>query len=566
MVEDGIKKSISQALQILDVPSINFSLEHPSDRGHGDFSTNVALIASKELGKNPKEIAEAIVREMKKGKDDDVEKIEVAGPGFINFFLSRTFFTKSVGDIISNGQFGKTKQYEGKTVMVEYTDPNPFKEFHIGHMMSNAIGESIARLYEWNGAEVLRVSYQGDVGLHVAKTLWAMKKHEEDLKEDMPLPERVAFLGRMYVEGSKAYEENAEAKQEILSINKQVFDKTWDAKTKQLYEEGRAWSLELFDEIYKRLGTTFVRNFFESEVSEEGTKLVKEYLSKGVFEESEGAIIFPGEKHGLHNRVFINSQGLPTYEAKELGLTFKKFEEYNPDLSVVITANEQNDYFRVLIRVISLMNESYGERTKHVGHGVLRLPSGKMSSRTGDIVTADSLIKQVGEVIRSKMGDRPLEGVGKIIEDISVGALKFAILRQAPGKDVVFDFDTSLSFEGDSGPYLQYSAVRARSVLKKAEESGAIESTQNAPAEIFPLERLLYRLPGIIFRAGQGKSPQLLVTYLLELAAAFNSYYATTKIIDDSKESSYHLALTSAFYKTISNGLSALGIRVPSAM
>ncbi len=555
-----IESAIHKTLKDLGILKVSFSIEHPDDPDHGDFSANVALVVSKELGKDPRDMAEKIADTLRSQKVIEIDRIEVAGPGFVNIFLSRDFFTKSISQIIKDPEFGKTEIYKGKKVMVEYTDPNPFKEFHIGHLMPNAIGESIARLYEWNGARVQRVNYQGDVGLHVAKVLWKVKN------DGLKTIENVQASALGYVGGAKSYEEDETAKREIQEINKKIYDRS-DAVINKLYDSGKKTSLDYFETIYRKLGTKFDYSFFESETGKIGEELVRKNIPN-VFEASEGAIIFKGEKHSLHTRVFITKEGLPTYEAKELGLAFLKEKTYPSDISVVVTANEIKDYFRVLLKALSIINSSLAEKTVHISHGILRLPSGKMSSRTGDVITAETLIADVSGVIRSKMKN---ESMGKnerekIIEEIAIGAIKFSILRQSIGKDIVFDFDKSLSFEGDSGPYLQYTAVRARSVLEKGKEVGKISKANNAPSLVSTLERLLCRLPEIMERSGKNYAPQLLVSYLLELAGAFNAYYAYNRIIDDSTESPYRLALTQATATVIENGLSALGIKVPEKM
>ena len=570
MIREKIQHALEKALtdKGFSLPAV--SLEYPSHSLFGDYATNVALILGKALGRNPKEIAEEIVAELQKQKLSEIKSVSVAGAGFINIELSEEFLAGIINDICQNKEsYGANMEWKEKKVMVEYTDPNPFKEFHIGHLMPNVIGEAITRLYERSGAEVQRVCYQGDVGLHVASAVWGMKMLPDEMpKDDQSLKVKVAYLGKAYARGAKAYKEDKSSEAEIREINKKIYDKS-DEVINTLYQTGRTWSLAYFETIYERLGTKFDHYFFESEVTPQGLSLVKQYLQNGVFEESEGAIIFRGEKYNLHTRVFINKEGLPTYEGKELGLTFKKFEEYNPDLSIVITANEQNDYFRVLLRVIALINESYASRTTHLSHGILRLPQGKMSSRTGDVITAESLIADVSDVIRSKMKNEAIETKvkEKIVEEIAIGAIKFTILRQSVGKDIIFDFEKSLSFEGDSGPYLQYTAVRANSVLEKARtQKKEPSSLSTIPTHAEEVARILLRFPEIVMRAGKERAPQLLVTYLLELAASFNAYYAANQILDDSSEVSARLSLVEATRITLTNGLSVLGIPVPVQM
>ena len=255
MISEKITSLIKNVLVALSLPDDSISLEYPADLEHGDFSTNIALVygsISSLWAGNPKKLAERIKTELEKNKLREIEKIEIAGPGFINFYLSKKFFAQSILEISKDKQFGKNNLSSKERVMVEHTDPNPFKEFHIGHLMSNAVGESISRIVEWSGAEVKKVCYQGDVGIHVAKAVWALIKNKEPITD-------AKMLGRAYAEGSKAYED-PEHKKEIEEINKKIYDRT-DEKVNKVYEEGRTLSLKYFEELYKMLGTKFDYKF-----------------------------------------------------------------------------------------------------------------------------------------------------------------------------------------------------------------------------------------------------------------------------------------------------------------
>ncbi len=387
--------------------------------------------------------------------------------------------------------------------MVEYTDPNPFKVFHIGHLMTNVIGESLARLAEFSGAEVKRANYQGDVGLHVAKALWGMMQTRDEMpNEGASLTERTDYLGRSYARGAAAYDEKEDAKRDIHELNKYVYaihghpmsvdGGTSDVRghgtdVQTLYETGRRWSLEHFEELYRKLGTKFDFYFFESEVAGPGKKLVEAHTARGIFEESDGAVVFRGEKQGLHTRVFLTKEGLPTYEAKELALAREKYEKYPYDLSLIITANEITDYFRVLLAAMREIFPDLAAKTRHVAHGMLRFASGKMSSRSGNVVTGESLIEDSMTLAREKIQrgrDIPEEEFETIAEAVGIGALKYAILRQQRSRDIMYDAEKSFSLEGDSGPYVQYAYVRARSVLEKARSSGLVPEIQNTKYKI----------------------------------------------------------------------------------
>ena len=281
MIKEKIIDSIKSALKNLGIEAENVILEHPADVNFGDYSTNVAMAYAKALGSNPRELAEKIKNEIEKEKLTEIEKIEVAGAGFINFYLSHEFFVDSTKEILKQkDNWGKNDIMAGKKVMVEYTDPNPFKPFHIGHLMTNAIGESVARIMEYSGAKTIRANYQGDVGPHVAKAIWGILNSAESYEGKDAI-----WIGEQYANGSAKAEEDEKIKNEIDVINKNVYDRSNEVINK-IYDWGRAVTLEAFEEIYKILGTKFNHYFFESVMAPIGVKIVKENIPN-VFEESD---------------------------------------------------------------------------------------------------------------------------------------------------------------------------------------------------------------------------------------------------------------------------------------
>jgi arginyl-tRNA synthetase len=556
--ERSIGEALKRALENLGIEGIEAALEHPAELTHGDFSTNIALAAAKREGVSPKALAEKIVAEL--SDVPGISRIEIAGPGFINFHLSREAFTETTAAILKHKEWGAGDMLSGQKIMYEYTDPNPFKVFHIGHLMSNAIGEALSRIAEAEGAKVFRANYQGDIGPHVAKCIWGLKKEGLDAHS-------VSDLGKAYVVGSNAYEDDPEAKKEIDEINKKLYAN--DKELKPLYDAGRKTSLAHFEDIYKILGTKFDYYFFESETGPEGVKTVKEGLKEGVFEESDGAVVYKGEKKGLHTRVFLTSQGTPTYETKELGLDKMKFEKEKLDHSVIITAVEQAGFFDVVLAAMAEVLPEVAAKTEHVSHGMMQLVGGKMSSRKGNVISGESLIEEMRAKALEKMEARELSEEEKraVADAVAVAAIKYSILKQASGKNIIFDPEASLSFEGDSGPYLQYAHVRALSVLRKAREEGVAAAAAKPPEEVPAFERLLYRFPETVARAEKEKEPHYITTFLTELAGAFNGWYAQTKIVDAADDASpYKVALTEAFAKTMKKGLNLLGIEAPEKM
>ena len=577
-IKEEIKKSIETTVNALypDFSSlrnqgIDVLVEIPKEKRYGDYSTNIALALAKKVRKNSIEVANYIFSKMNYYnvlKNIGIEKVEVAGSGFINFYLSKDFFIENLKKVLKEKtKFGHNQNLKGEKTIVEYTDPNPFKEFHIGHLMSNSIGESLSRIFEFQGARIKRANYQGDVGLHVAKVIWGKLKNPDKTWQES------------YVLGNKGYKENENTKKEIEEINKKIYEmilrKTQDRSDKninKLYYEGKKESLNYFEKIYKKLGTKFDYYFFESEVGDFGKKIVREGLEKGIFEKGEkGVIVFKGEKYGLHTRVFISSEGLPTYEAKELGLAKIKYDRYKYNNSIIVTGNEINEYFKVLIASMKEIFPDLAQKTKHIGHGMMRLPEGKISSRSGKVITFESLLNQVEWLVREKIKNRDLPDAEKkkITEKVAVGTLKYSILKQSIGSDIVFDFEKSISFEGDSGPYLQYSLARAMSVLRKA-ESEKIKRDPNLrmhPNNPNNFEKKMIYFPDVVEKSGKEYEPHYIVLYLTELAREFNGYYESNRIVEKKDEfSPYKVALTEAFSIIMKNGLWLLGIETPERL
>ncbi len=508
------------------------------------------MVNAKYLGLVPKELAEKLAVHLAETFADLVSHVSVAGPGFVNIKLAREAVTLATAEADAQGsEWGKGNADAGKRVMVEYTDPNPFKEMHIGHLMSNVIGESIARLIGNEGATVIRANYQGDVGPHVAKALWGLRK------DSISEPTTAQELGEAYAAGSLAYEESEGAKAEIDALNQEIYKGT-DHVLMEEWRKGRDVSLAAFEHLYKILGTHFDYYFYESETAESGARIVRDGLNRGIFEESEGAVIYRGEKQGLHTLVFITSKGTPTYEAKDIGLAFLKEERVQTDRSIIVTAAEQIGHFKVMFAALAELAPTIAAKTTHVPHGFLRLTTGKMSSREGNVITAAGLIEDIIKKASERNAD-PL-----IAEQVALGAIKYLVLRQAPGSDIIFDPEKSLSLEGDSGPYLQYALVRAKKLIAYA-ASG--ENGAAVPAAPYAIERLMLHFPEVATRAARELAPNLLTTYLIELAAAWNAFYATEQVLG-SPEEAYKQRVARAFANTMTNGLTLLGIPAPERM
>lgn len=557
-IEQNITNLIERTLGNLGLEG-EVVLEHPSDLSHGDFSCNVAMSLAKKEGKNPKDLAEEIVAVLP--IHEDIEKVEVAGPGFINFHLSESFFTRVTSEIVANEkEWGNGTVNQGKTMLIEHSSPNLFKPFHVGHLVNNSLGESIVRLVRTTGADVIALSFPSDVSPGIAKAVWAVL--DKGWQSDLTLQK----IGEAYVHGVVSYKESEEAKVEIDAINQSLYNEEKETPEWAVYEDGRKISLEYFTYITAKLGSEFNELIFESESEAEGKKIVTENTPK-VFEESDGAIIFRGSEHGLFDNVFINSAGFGTYLAKDIGLLSLKFKKYNFDTSVTVTDIEQKHHFELVKKAAEFVQPEWAQKSNYIQHGRLELTSGKISSRKGNVPLAEDMLDSVEERALQRMKESGHEENKKTAQQVAVAAIKYAIVRVSMGKNIVFDMESSLSFEGDTGPYVQYTYARTKSILRKADSGGVDEAkfARNG-LSVSPVERLLYRFPSVVERAAQEYEPHYVATYLAELAGAYNSWYAQEQVLDGSESESYKLALTKAVATTLKNGLWTLGIEAPEKM
>ena len=549
-----ITSEIKVALEKLGIQpdDIAVTLLPTADFSHGDYATNIALLCAKRVGAAPVDLARRIVAVL--GEIKEVAKIEVAGPGFINFTLDPRFvFEKLEAGRVSGEKWGGGDVLRGIEVMVEYAQPNPFKAFHIGHLMNITIGESLSRLKEFSGAKIVRVNYQGDVGVHIACAIWGMKKLDIH-------PESSNDFGRAYAEGATAYKENEIVKAEIDALNKKIYNRS-DEEINKLYDTGRKESLAAFERIYKVLGTKFDHYFFESETAWKGKEIVLAHPD--TFPESDGAHVFKGEEYGLHTRVFLNSQGLPTYEAKELGLEKLKSELY-PDSRYlyVVAANEITEYFKVLKKAMELVFPDIAVKLRHIPYGMMRLTEGKMSSRTGNVITGESLIAELVDVAKERAQKSRASNPEQLSQGIAVAAIKFQVLKGSIAKDIIFNREQALSIEGDSGPYLQYTHARTHAIIEKAKDEG-VKAKYDAVAEASELVRLVYRFPEVVARAQEELEPHIVTNYLIAIASSFNTWYAQEQILDGTPMAAHKVAITDIVRITLKNGLWLLGISAP---
>lgn len=560
-ISNKIKELVKKAGAELGLDLSVVNLEHPDNIDNGDYSTNVALLYAKVLGKAPRVIAEEIKDQILKIKNEEgikeIEKIEVAGAGFINFYLSREFFVESVGEIIQNESFGNSNIGDGQKVVVEYSSPNIAKPFTIGHLRSTIIGDAVANIISALGYSVIRDNHLGDWGTQFGKMIVAIKKWgdiEKIKQSDKPVHDLVELYVKFHDEAEKDKSLEDEGREWFVKLE------AGDKEAKDLWAFCIERSLDAFKKIYKELG---VNNFDtwrgESVYGEFIPTILKELEDKKLLKESEGAtlVFFDGEK--LPPLMIKKTDGSTLYATRDLATDFWRRSEYGGGVKIINeVGGEQSLYFKQLFEIEKMLgwfNE--GDRV-HVAHGLYRFKEGKMSTRKGNVIwledVIDEAVKRAGEINK------------ETAKEVAIGALKFNDLKRKSSEDIVFDWDEILSLKGDSGPYLQYSFVRAYAIVEKAKEANIQVSLQNIPDNITHLEKILYRFPEIVSRAGQEYSPHYIATYLMELASAFSNFYAQGVIVSDAPDSQYKVAITKAFSVVMKRGLELLGIPVLTRM
>ncbi|MDQ1282053.1 MAG: Arginine--tRNA ligase, partial [Patescibacteria group bacterium] len=460
-----------------------------SNSRFGDVSVNISLILARKTGKTPKEIGEEILKSIESniasGKELSkiLKKADLAANGFINLFLKEGFLI-SEAERISNLKFVETK-FTNKKVLVEHSSPNLFKPFNIGLFMNNSIGESLVRMMRSTKANLKTISFPSDISIGIAKAIFILKTKKDLSFEDSNI---IKILGESYVEGVKFYDDNEEKRGEILEVAKNLFDNNRETEDYKIFEKSKEVNINYFKEVVGGIGSTFDNLIYESEAGVRGEAIVKENMNleseKEVFETGEGGAIVYDTKRKKNNEsdetiksVFINSEGHPTYEAKDLGLLQLKYDYFPFDYNFFVTDNEQVPHFDIVLDAARKINEEWkgvSEKSFHVPHGRMTVKGEKMSTRLGNALLLEDILSITNNKAKDKLNIEKIKALNeneknKLIKNISLSALKIAILKSKPGLNIDFDFDTSLNFEGATGPYLLYTYARANSILEKAE-------------------------------------------------------------------------------------------------
>jgi len=522
----------------------NISLEFPENEAFGDYSSNVAMVAGHK--------AEEIVEKLREDKTLTglFSKIEVAGPGFINFFLSEKALLDELASIEKQQEkYGTSDLGGGKTVIVDYSSPNIAKRFGIGHLRSTVIGQSLYNLYRFLGYKVIGDNHLGDWGTQFGTLLYQIDSKGLNASE-----QTIDELEKLYVEFNSEAQENEKLWDKARAWFKKLEEK--DARAREIWQKVVDTSLKEFEKIYEILGVKIDYAYGESFYLDKMPSVIEELKKKGLLTESQGAKII--EFKDLPPAIVVKSDGATTYLTRDLATIRFRIGEWKPDILIYEVGSDQTLYFRQLFETVRLLGWKGNSEFVHVAHGLIRFEHGKMSTRKGDTVKLEGVISEAIDRARKIKDDV------QIATAVGIGAIKYFDLMHHPSTDIIFDWEKIFVLEGNSAPYLQYTVARANSVLEKGRKSspkGKIALNQ----EELVILRSLTRFSEIIVIAAKSYSPNLLANYLFDLAQKFNNFYNQHRIVGGENEE-LRLALTAGTRQVLKNGLAILGIETPQRM
>ncbi len=539
-------------------------LEIPPNPELGDFAFPCFALA-KEFKKAPNQIAEELVKKIP--LDQNIVKIEVKGP-YVNFFVNKQKLAESVINAIQKekGKYGKQPKKKEK-VMVEYSSPNTNKAQHLGHIRNNLIGLSVSNLLDFSGFKVIKTCLMNDRGMGVSKSMLAYKLWGKNKKPNKKPDKFVAEFYTMFGKKVKEKPELEDQAKELL-----LKWESGDKETVKLWRKMNKWVYQGYDETYKKLGCKFDKIYYESNVFKEGKDIVLNGLKKGIFKKDDGAIVADLEDFKLGKKVLIKSDGTALYMTQDLYLAKKKFDDFKLDKSIYVVANEQDMHFKQLFKILNILKFKWAKQCYHLSYGMIDLPSGKMKSREGTIVEADELIAETIELARKGIMERHKDiskkEVEKRAEIIGLGALKFFILKFDTNKGFTFNPKESISFEGETGPYLQYTHARICSILRRYGKKPSKKVDYSKLEEKgFLLAKKLKQFPDVVDDSAKHYKPSIVCRYLLDLAQQFNEFYHACPVLKaDEETKKARILLIDCVKQVISNGLDLLAIEAPERM
>lgn len=573
------KEQIAREIAVLttsDKEEISKMLEQPADKSHGDLSLPCFRLA-KLLKKSPVQIAQELSAklnaELSAKKMKGIRKIEPVN-GYLNFYFDSALLASEIIPAIlsKKEKFFQKKSFKPKKIMVEYSAPNTNKPLHVGHLRNDSIGMAISNILEFEGNKVVRANMVNDRGIHICQSMLAYKKYGSKNSPESEKLKGDKFVGKYYVLFHQNAKEDPVLEEEAKKLLN-LWEKN-DKETRALWKKMNSWVLEGFKETYKNFGSEFDVFLMESEFYDKAKPIIDEGLEKGIFKKEEtGRILALLEPEGLPDKVILREDGTSIYVTNDLAMTLHKFKNFKLDESIWVVASEQNLYFKQLFTIFKLLGYPWFNSCYHMSYGMIFLPEGKMKSREGKVIDADDLINEVKELAKKELlkrySDLSANELEKRAHAISLAAIKFMMLKIDHEKDFTFIPEQSISFEGHSGPYLQYTYARAKSILAKAEKyslKNADFSRLNSENEM-QLIKLIYDLPAVIEHVAETKSIHTLANHLLEIADSFNSFYHESQVLNaDSGLKEARLSLTEAVSISIRAGLQLLNIRVLEKM
>ncbi len=567
--KSNISKNLKLVIKKITKSDIEPELKISDKVENGDFYTNIAMKLANDLKKRPQDIADEIKKEYDEITDINVKAVEVVKPGFINFFLSDACLRNNLVEIISSqDEFGKSDKNRGKEAIVEYSSPNIAKPFTVGHLRSTIIGDAISNLMEATGWRVHRDNHLGDWGTQFGKQIYAIKTwgNEEELdKSQNPVKDLVA----LYVKFHEEAERDSKIEDDARAWFKKLEDR--DPEARRLWQKCVDWSMREFDRLYEKLGIVFTENngrgYGESFFEDKMNAVIEALNQKNLLTESEGArlVFFPDDKYPP--LMIVKQDGATLYATRDLATDRYRLDQHGDDVLIVNEVGvEQSLYFNQLFELEKMLGWVKDGQRVHVKHGHFRFKEGKMSTRKGNVIWLDDVLTEASKRAKDLSAD------GDNNEDaIGIGALKWNDLKRSSAQDIVFDWEDMLNMHGNSGPYMQYAYVRTQSVISKSKADASFAEgdirVNDLSSEEDVLARLLVHFPEIIENAASSYSPNILATYLFELAQAFNLFYQKQQIISsDENVKPFRLALTAATGYVIRNGLTLLGIKTVERM
>ena len=495
--------------------------------------------------------------------------------GFLNLSLSNLYWKESLEGIASDEKYGQLPS-TGRRIMVEFSSPNTNKPLHLGHVRNNLLGSSVSDLLKAAGNEVIKVTLVNDRGVHICKSMYAWEQRFNGATPQSSGKKGDHLVGDCYVEFAKMEKEDPSVMDKVHEML--VKWEEADPQVRALWQMMNEWVFEGFEQTYKALGISFDKTYYEHDTYLLGKELVQKGLDMGVFvKDPDGSVWCDLTADGLDRKLLLRSDGTSVYITQDLGTAERRFSEYKLDSHIYVVGDEQNYHFQVLKLILKKLGFSWADCIYHLSYGMVELPEGKMKSREGTVVDADDLIEKMYQEAKAtseesgKLAEMPAEEKDRLYHIIGLGALKYFILKVDPKKKMLFNPKESIDFNGNTGPFIQYTHARICSILRKAEESGikaAIAPDVVLSAKEIRIVQMLASYPQKVAEAADALSPALIANYCYELAKEFNQYYHDTSILrePDRKLLEMRLALISATARVLRTAMGILGIELPERM